>query len=803
MDNATAPRPARSGYNFPRYDARLHDGDEVQLESIHQTWLVTSFDPQLTLRGRTIALQASSGKYCGCVLGDPKGRIRCNNDQLPFSAWFEVSNDTPRVSLRGLRVNRFCIDEPDGVTCNQTETSNREDLTWLHATFEIKAFEIKDAGDGNIHLQGRQGFFCMDEGYGLVCNRRRPSRETAFKPIMDETTTPCIKQTEDQKAASAFVVQRKSLDSPSLSLLCKGHGHYLAVNSKGVLGCSSKTPWMFSAARVPWWDSKSTTFQSHTSGLFLKALEPRLGTGVFVDNKEGTGWALWRVRLVGGYEFIRPLIRGVNLGNWFLVERWMADDLFYDKTGQSTFRDQCTAMDEFGLMKALGQTVAKQRMEHHWSTWIMEEDIAWLSDHGINTVRVPFGYWMVFPDGPFVEGQLKYLDLLFQWCERHSISVLLDFHGLKGSQTGSPTSGNCGACGHPVCGKTHVRFLDEDEQATNLRVIDNLTRRYSASPAYLGFAVANEVSGQADSKKTMAFYQKAYDLIREKSEDSLIVFFATFNPSTYPFPNFQNVVEDIHVYFGMGFGHPVTDEKENLQRAYHAMEGLSWHCLIGEWSLGGNGHTTEAWPPDRRQKFFAGFGRMQLQAWETYSTGWFYWSYKTRFPNSTWNFRDMCNWGWLPGCTKELVYAPENWWEQPVCAYAYLDGNCPAPSYSTTWLILAIFCVVAGAAVILLRPAWVLQAFSSFSGFAATATTAVATLFCGWIEHLGWQNLAAIMPATGNSAYDNDLDNNNLHDKVHEHDTDPHARPVPEREPLADTESLAAKPHGPEQPFIW
>jgi len=745
MDNASVPKTARSGFHYPRYDARMHDGDEVQLETIHSTWLSLSHDPPLTLRGRTMALKAANGKFCAMVRGDPECRIKCDQDDLPFHAWLEVSKEpinVDKVSLRGLRGGKYCVDQPEGVKCDSHRVSGWE------------VFGIADAGGGKIGLKGgRKGHFCADTGHGLVCDQKDLGGAAIFQPVTDTPLAAGIVHTKDPNAAATFVVHRKDLDSPSVALLCKEDGHYLAADkTTGALSCSSSEPWTILYARVTWWDVKTATFRSPDSGLYFKAGAPKSPTDVAASNKDGTGWALWKVQLTGGYEPLRPLVRGVNLGNWFLLERWMSADLFYDETGERAFEDQCDAIDEYGLMHALGPKVARKRMEHHWSSWITENDIEWLANHGINTVRVPFGYWMVLPTPPFIEGQLKYLDALFEWCERHHVYVLLDFHGLKGSQTGNPTSGNCGACGHSQCGDTHVGFLEE--QATNLEVIDRLTTRYSRSPVYYGFAVANEVSSAVSSQETMAFYEKAYNIIRRKNRDALVVLFATFNPSTYPFPNFRNAVEDIHIYFGMGFGHPSLDQQENLQRARKAVAGLHWHVLVGEWSLGANGHPTLSWEPSQRDAFFASFAKMQLQAWETHSIGWIYWSYKTRFPNSTWNFRDMCNVGWLPGCTKSLTYAPAEWWEAPACAYAYLDGGCPEPQSGVGWWLVPLGLVLAvgaaGAAIAFLRPSWAVQFLTTAGaaagvavGSAGKAVTAAAAATSASLPQLnGWQLLA-------------------------------------------------------------
>jgi len=801
--NATKPRPTRSGFDFPRYDARLHDGDEIHLESVHATWLALTTDPAITLRGRNVVLRASSGYYCGTASGDTKGRFVCNHVEAPLSAWVKFVQAPERVrgappalrdTLRVSHMGKWCADWPDGWKCNCTNCTS--DAAWLD-------FKVFRTSSGHIALKGsRTGQYCADKGdRGLVCDREHLGNATSFKTVTDTPLVYGVIHTKDRDSAAVFVVQRTSLNSPHVALFCKGRGNYLmAVGPEGEVSCSSPKPWTFWSSRVEWWDMKSATFQSPMTHMYVEAKDPMLEIKVVTATADASGWALWKVLLIGGYELLRPMIRGVNLGNWFLLEKWMAPGLFHNGTGNRPFTAPCVALDEHGLMNALGPEVARARMERHWATWITENDIAWLASRGINAVRVPFGYWMVFPTPPFISGQLTYLKHLFEWCERHSVSVLLDFHGLKGSQTGNPTSGDCGACGRSHCGKTRIAFLDEED--TNLRVIDILSAHFSSSPAYLGFAVANEVTSTADSKKTMEFYQKAHDLVRRRNEHALVVFFATFNPSTYPFPNFTSVAEDIHIYFGMGFGGPSVHQHENLQRMQHAVGRLHWPVLVGEWSLGGSGHPKLRPGPLQLEHFFKEFAKMQLQAYETYSSGWFYWSYKTTYPNSTWNFRDMCSVGWLPGCVKGFDYGPVEWWRAPTCSFAYLDGGCSGhrslqtnSSVQTRWLLpvalltLAAILVAAGIAILVVYwwPTWesARKAGSVPSEVSFTANVAAQTLskVSWWLpQHSGWRRLQA--EATTDNLRRGDLRSSQAEQRAH-------------------ACVLIRKERASEQPFIW
>ena len=58
-----------------------------------------------------------------------------------------------------------------------------------------------------------------------------------------------------------------------------------------------------------------------------------------------------------------PVLRGVNLGNWLLLEKWMRPSLF----------EGTSAKDEYTLCEVLGPA-AGARMLRHRDTFIQEED---------------------------------------------------------------------------------------------------------------------------------------------------------------------------------------------------------------------------------------------------------------------------------------------------------------------------------------------------------------------------------------------------------------------------------------------
>lgn len=81
-------------------------------------------------------------------------------------------------------------------------------------------------------------------------------------------------------------------------------------------------------------------------------------------------------------------IRGVNLGSLFVFEPWIAHDE-WDNIG-------CGGQEsEFDCVSNAGQEQANQAFQGHWNSWITEGDLDEMLSYGINTIRIPLGYWLL------------------------------------------------------------------------------------------------------------------------------------------------------------------------------------------------------------------------------------------------------------------------------------------------------------------------------------------------------------------------------------------------------------------------
>jgi hypothetical protein len=126
-------------------------------------------------------------------------------------------------------------------------------------------------------------------------------------------------------------------------------------------------------------------------------------------------------------------IRGVNLGTLFVFEPWIANTQWSNMGCGSQ-------KSEFDCVVHLGQAAANSAFQNHWNTWITQADITQMRNYGLNTIRIPVGYWMredlVYSDSEhFPQGAFPYLQRLCGWASDAGMYIIIDLHGAPGGQT--------------------------------------------------------------------------------------------------------------------------------------------------------------------------------------------------------------------------------------------------------------------------------------------------------------------------------------------------------------------------------
>jgi glucan 1,3-beta-glucosidase len=287
-------------------------------------------------------------------------------------------------------------------------------------------------------------------------------------------------------------------------------------------------------------------------------------------------------------------------------------------------------------------------IEDHRKAWLSDADFEYLKEHGLNAVRIPFGYWVVTGPthgDPFVGPAMNHLDRVVAMAERHAFQVLLDLHANPGHEQGGPPAGRK---------NDNWKRCDwrQDEALEVLRIV---AERYAGKECVTGLQVANEPSNDYSMSELCDWFERAIQVIRSagmhaeqvaivlpvyefiRLEEFVILWGARGN-----FLRFENVIVDIHYYhvFWNG-GFKKLDHGQHLNvvhRHGHILRSLPG-AVVGEWSLSME-RAIEASDDLHRQ-----FADAQLDAYACASHGWFFWNYDDK--EDLWNLCTCIERGWL------------------------------------------------------------------------------------------------------------------------------------------------------------
>ncbi|KAI3923540.1 hypothetical protein MKW92_024241 [Papaver armeniacum] len=251
-----------------------------------------------------------------------------------------------------------------------------------------------------------------------------------------------------------------------------------------------------------------------------------------------------------------------------------------------------TLHGDFQLANGYGHDKAKEVLSKHRSSYIRPEDFQFLYEHGINTVRIPVGWWIAEdpnPPAPYIGGSLASLDDAFSWAQAYNMKCIIDLHAAPGSQNGMEhSSSRDGSTDWP----TSPAYISQ-----SLDVIDFLASRYGSHPALLGIELLNEPSASGVSLDILvSYYSKGYQIVRNHSSTAYVIMcqrIGDADPLELYHANIglSNVVVDLHYYnlFDNFFSNMSTSENiqfihKSRQTQVESLNAANGPLVfIGEW----------------------------------------------------------------------------------------------------------------------------------------------------------------------------------------------------------------------------
>lgn len=387
----------------------------------------------------------------------------------------------------------------------------------------------------------------------------------------------------------------------------------------------------------------------------------------------------------------RVNIKGVNLGNWLVLEKWMSPALFHGTTAE----------DEYYLPTQLSPEVYEARIKIHRSEYITERDFVTIKSMGMESVRIPVPYFIFGDRKPFI-GCIEELDKAFNWAEKYGLTILIDLHTVPLSQNGFDNGGISGVC-------KWAQNPDEVEFA--LSVLERLAKRYGNRKGLFGIQPLNEPitenmwetmdvqnryapvdtelakgSAPITMKFLRQFYLDAYDRISAyMPKDKYVVIHDGFELMAWKDfmqeEKYSNVILDTHQYLMVAEARGCSQTiegylkyiREELEPQITEMEKY-FPVICGEWCLfnslacgcdtkggqsvlnGVEGSQQESLSPEEKKEIYETLAKAQLELWEK-GSGYFYWSYKllTDTVNTpgwigwdSWDMGRCYDFGWFP-----------------------------------------------------------------------------------------------------------------------------------------------------------
>ena len=213
-------------------------------------------------------------------------------------------------------------------------------------------------------------------------------------------------------------------------------------------------------------------------------------------------------------------LRGVNIGGWLLIEKWMNSDVF---SGNGA-----NAEDQWTFDSTTG---AGQALQNHWKTYFTEADVETLKSYGINALRIPIGFWAYDNTGtPYIsygigQGADNYLEQAIGWAQNAGLKVWVDCHGSPGSQNGFDNSGHM----------SDVEWQQGNNIAKSIAILTTMAKKYGSvqySDTVIAIELVNEPtsSGANNFNTTQQFAREAYAAVKGNatSPDLMIVMHDAF-----------------------------------------------------------------------------------------------------------------------------------------------------------------------------------------------------------------------------------------------------------------------------------
>jgi aryl-phospho-beta-D-glucosidase BglC (GH1 family) len=339
-----------------------------------------------------------------------------------------------------------------------------------------------------------------------------------------------------------------------------------------------------------------------------------------------------------------PLV-GVNLGGWFVMEKWMVP------------LDSGSLPDTYSVMQTLdsrfGVATEQSLIKTYQQSWITTTDLDNIKNAGFNVVRAPI-WWGQFyllndqtPSGWRADA-FDMLDWLVSAAAARGIYVIIDMHGVVGGQSTSDDTGRSGQ---------NQYWTNNNFQGDTAYMWWQIANHFKGNPTVAGYDLINEPIGTPSSDTLLNLYNELYQSIRSVDPIHMIIIEGTWgnwNWSMLPNPNvfgWTNVAYQMHEYQWNASQAQVQAGATNQVNDFNNHASYNVPGYVGEFN--DFGYPASTW-------------QFTTNAWNAAGLSWTVWSYKATqglIPNS-WGLYDPNHWATTPNISTDSAATIAADWQQ-------------------------------------------------------------------------------------------------------------------------------------------
>lgn len=300
------------------------------------------------------------------------------------------------------------------------------------------------------------------------------------------------------------------------------------------------------------------------------------------------------------------LIQGINLGNWLNPEGYM---FFFGDASSYRLIDEA-------FCEMVGPDFTNWFWQEFKKNYITEDDIKFIKQTGMNSVRIPFHYKIFTNEDymgvtastePFAD-----IDRVVEWCRQQGLYVILDMHDAPGGQTGDNIDDSYGYPWLMESEESKVLFCDIWQKVADHYANDTIILGYDLVNEPIAHYFLDKNAHLNDSLEPL--YKRATEAIRTVDKNHIVLLggaqwnsnFSVFKDSKFD----DKIMYTCHRYW-------CDTLQSNIQDFVNFRDSVNLPMYMGE-----TGENSDEW--------IAGWTRLM----EKNNIGWHYWPYKKMVPNS-------------------------------------------------------------------------------------------------------------------------------------------------------------------------